>query len=193
MKGTCITLKLNTLGVAHKIIEEKVKKGDFCIDATAGRGHDTVFLAELVGEEGRVIAFDIQQDAVDSTRALLQEKGYQDRVEVFLDSHSNMDQYAEENTVDCITFNFGYLPGGDHNIFTTPALFSVQSVLQNVNLRNSRTPFKRLFFLFRKKRRFLIVKHFLRKIYGFTRKTDPNFGRLSLGVFLENISGFLYN
>lgn len=26
MKGTCITLKLNTLGVAHKIIEEKVKK-----------------------------------------------------------------------------------------------------------------------------------------------------------------------
>ena len=121
MKGTCITLKLNTLGVAHKIIEEKVKKGDFCIDATAGRGHDTAFLAELVGEEGRVIAFDIQQDAVDSTRALLQEKGYQDRVEVFLDSHSNMDQYAEENTVDCITFNFGYLPGGDHNIFTTPA------------------------------------------------------------------------
>lgn len=74
MKGTCITLKLNTLGVAHKIIEEKVKKGDFCIDATAGRGHDTVFLTELVGEEGRVIAFDIQQDAVDSTRALLQEK-----------------------------------------------------------------------------------------------------------------------
>ncbi len=121
MKGTCVTLKLNTLGVAHKIIEEKVKKGDFCIDATAGRGHDTAFLAELVGEEGRVIAFDIQQDAVDSTRALLQEKGYQDRVEVFLDSHSNMDQYAEENTVDCITFNFGYLPGGDHNIFTTPA------------------------------------------------------------------------
>ena len=92
MKGTCITLKLNTLGVAHKIIEEKVKKGDFCIDATAGRGHDTAFLAELVGEEGRVIAFDIQQDAVDSTRALLKEKGYQDRVEVFLDSHSNMDQ-----------------------------------------------------------------------------------------------------
>lgn len=80
-----------------------------------------VFLTELVGEEGRVIAFDIQQDAVDSTRALLQEKGYQDRVEVFLDSHSNMDQYAEENTVDCITFNFGYLPGGDHNIFITPA------------------------------------------------------------------------
>ena len=127
MKGTCVTLKLNTLGVAHKIIEEKVKKGDFCIDATAGRGHDTAFLAELVGEEGRVIAFDIQQDAVDSTRVLLQEKGYQDRVEVFLDSHSNMDQYAEENTVDCITFNFGYLPGGDHAL-ATKAETSIQAL-----------------------------------------------------------------
>ena len=133
MKGTCITLKLNTLGVAHKIIEEKVKKGDFCIDATAGRGHDTVFLAELVGEEGRVIAFDIQQDAVDSTRALLQEKGYQDRVEVFLDSHSNMDQYAEENTVDCITFNFGYLPGGDHSLATRGET-SIQALTQALTL-----------------------------------------------------------
>lgn len=114
-------MKLNTLGVAHKIIAEKVKTGDFCIDATAGRGNDTSFLCSLVGETGKVIAFDIQQDAVDSTKALLQSKGYDSIAQVFLDSHSNMDQYAQENSVDCITFNFGYLPGGDHNIFTTPA------------------------------------------------------------------------
>ena len=69
-------MKLNTLGIAHKIIKEKVCRGNFCIDATAGRGHDTAFLCGLVGEEGRVLAMDIQQDAVDSTRALLQEKGY---------------------------------------------------------------------------------------------------------------------
>lgn len=68
-------MKLNTLGIAHKIIEEKVCRGNFCIDATAGRGHDTAFLCGLVGDEGRVLAMDIQQDAVDSTRALLQEKG----------------------------------------------------------------------------------------------------------------------
>lgn len=114
-------MKLNTLGVAHKIIAEKVKAGDFCIDATAGRGNDTAFLCSLVGETGKVIAFDIQQDAVDSTKVLLQSKGYDSIAQVFLDSHSNMDQYAGENSVDCITFNFGYLPGGDHNIFTTPA------------------------------------------------------------------------
>lgn len=114
-------MKLNTLGIAHKIIEEKVCRGNFCIDATAGRGHDTVFLCGLVGEEGRVLAMDIQQDAVDSTRVLLQEKGYDQIAQVVLDSHSNIDRYAQPETVDCITFNFGYLPGGDHNIFTTPA------------------------------------------------------------------------
>lgn len=114
-------MKLNTLGVAHKIIEEKVKAGNFCIDATAGRGHDTAFLCSLVGESGRVIAFDIQQQAVDSTRELLQEQGYAQIAQVILDSHSNMDQYAQPESVDCITFNFGYLPGGDHSIFTTPA------------------------------------------------------------------------
>ena len=53
--------------------------------------------------------------------------------------------------------------------------------------------FQTSFLSISKEKTFLIVKHSLRKIYGFTRKTDPNFGRLSLGVFLENISGFLYN
>lgn len=126
-------MKLNTLGIAHKAIAEKVGEGSFCIDATAGRGHDTAFLCSLVGKSGKVIAFDIQQDAVDSTKALLEEKGYADIAEVHLDSHSNMKNYAEENSVDCITFNFGYLPGGDHNIFTTPAT-SIPAIEQGLEL-----------------------------------------------------------
>ena len=113
-------LRLNTLGIAHKIIAEHVQPGDLCIDATAGRGHDTAFLCELVGKEGKVLAFDIQQAAVDSTRALLAEKGFSDIAQVHLDSHSNMAQYAQEGSVDCITFNFGYLPGGDHSLATKP-------------------------------------------------------------------------
>ena len=34
------------------------------------------------------------------------------------ESHTNMGNYAEENSVSCIMFNFGYLPGGDHNLAT---------------------------------------------------------------------------
>ncbi|MBQ9276653.1 MAG: class I SAM-dependent methyltransferase [Clostridia bacterium] len=107
---------MNALTIVHGTIKQYVKEGALCIDATAGRGYDTAFLAELVGKSGRVIAFDIQQEAVDSTKKLLEEKGLS--ADVILDSHSNMDKYADENTVDCIVFNLGYLPRGNHAIFT---------------------------------------------------------------------------
>lgn len=35
-----------------------------------------------------------------------------------MDGHEHMAQYAEAGTVDCIVFNLGYLPGGDHAIAT---------------------------------------------------------------------------
>ena len=108
----------SALNIIHKIIRERVQPGDLCIDATAGRGNAALFLAELVGETGHVTAFDIQQDAVDSTKKLLEEHGMTSRTDVLLKSHSEMDEVFEEGTVSCITFNFGWLPKGDHNIFT---------------------------------------------------------------------------
>ncbi len=113
-------MKLNTLGLAHEFLSHKVLRGGLCIDATMGRGKDTAFLCELVGEEGKVIAFDIQQEAVDSTEKLLNEKGLRNRAELHLVSHTEMDRYAAPGTVDAVVFNFGYLPGGDHTIFTHP-------------------------------------------------------------------------
>ena len=108
----------SALEIAHKIIKQMVKEGDFCIDATAGNGHDTAFLCELVGKSGRVIAMDIQQSAVDSTKENLASLGLAGRAEVFCMSHSDMDKVAEKESADCIVFNFGWLPGGDHNVFT---------------------------------------------------------------------------
>lgn len=108
---------MNTLDVVHDFLRRQVKPGAFCIDATAGKGRDTALLCRLVGEGGRVIAFDVQQDAVDQTRALLAAEGLQ--AEVVLDSHANMARYAVSESVDCIVFNFGRLPGGDPHIFTT--------------------------------------------------------------------------
>ena len=37
-----------------------------------------------------------------------------------LDSHVNMGKYVQEDSVDGICFNFGYLPGGDHALATQP-------------------------------------------------------------------------
>ncbi|MBR2062541.1 MAG: methyltransferase domain-containing protein, partial [Anaerotignum sp.] len=111
---------LNTLFLAHKFVSEHVKPGSFCIDATAGKGRDTVFLCELVKENGKVLAFDIQADAIAQTQTLISEKGYDHIATTILDSHSNMEQYAKPETADCIMFNFGWLPGGSHKIFTHP-------------------------------------------------------------------------
>ena len=106
------------LDIIGKIIDDNVTEGDICIDATAGRGFDTLHLCRLVGDSGHVTAFDIQQDAVDSTKSLLEENGVAHRADVLLKSHSEMDALFEENSVSLITFNFGWLPKGDHNIFT---------------------------------------------------------------------------
>ena len=128
-------MQLNTLGMVHEFLRRSVKPGAFCIDATAGRGRDTALLCQLAGESGRVLSFDIQQDAVDQTRALLAQEGL--RAEVHLDSHANMERYAEPESVDCVVFNFGRLPGGDPNIVTL-AESSLQAIDAGLRLLKPR-------------------------------------------------------
>lgn len=123
----------SALDIINRVIDERVKEGDICIDATAGRGYDTLHLCRLVGDSGRVTAFDIQQDAVDSTKALLEENGVAHRAEVLLKSHSEMDELFQPETVSFITFNFGWLPKGDHNIHTE-AETSIQAIEKGLSL-----------------------------------------------------------
>ena len=104
--------------LAHEFLRLNVREGDICIDCTAGRGKDTAFLCELVGESGKVIALDIQPEAVESTKSLISERGFEGICSVYLDSHENVDSYAEAGTVSAIVFNFGWLPGGDHTKHT---------------------------------------------------------------------------
>jgi len=87
-----------------------------CIDATCGNGGDTAFLCRLVGEGGRVLGFDIQPEAIASTRQNLARKGF--AAELHCDSHANLLQYVQPGTVDAVMFNFGWLPGADHGVFS---------------------------------------------------------------------------
>ena len=109
-------MNLNPLGLVHEFLRQTVRPGAFCIDATAGKGRDTALLCRLAGAEGKVLAFDIQLEAVEQTRVLLEKEGLS--ATVLPESHANMGRYAEEGTVDAIVFNFGRLPGGDPHIFT---------------------------------------------------------------------------
>lgn len=107
----------NSLTQSHQYIERFVEQGDIVIDATAGNGNDTAFLAKLVGENGRVFSFDVQKIAIDRTRDRLSNLGLADRVELINDGHENLDKYIKDS-VKAVMFNLGYLPGGDHQIGT---------------------------------------------------------------------------
>lgn len=107
---------INALQLTHRFLEAQVPTGGTCIDATVGRGRDTLFLCQLVGPTGKVIGFDIQKEALDSAQQLLEQQGCS--AVLHLDSHRHMARYAAPESVDAIVFNFGWLPGGDHAIAT---------------------------------------------------------------------------
>ena len=56
-------------------IRQQVQEGDFCIDATMGNGNDTLLLSQLCGESGKVLAFDIQEQALTQALTLLKKGG----------------------------------------------------------------------------------------------------------------------
>ena len=125
-----MTPERNTLAMVHAFLREHVRPGALCIDATAGRGRDTALLCRLAGPAGRVLAFDIQQCALDQTAALLSSEGLE--AELHLASHARMAEYAAAGSVDCVVFNFGRLPGGDPAIMTRPesSVAAVEAALE---------------------------------------------------------------
>lgn len=103
--------------LARDALERAVHAGDTVVDATMGNGHDTLFLAEQVGPEGRVFAFDIQETALDSTRKLLEEHGVLGRAALFCASHADLAEHVP-GPVSAVVFNLGWLPGGSHSVTT---------------------------------------------------------------------------
>ncbi|HEY4532255.1 MAG TPA: class I SAM-dependent methyltransferase [Kurthia sp.] len=120
---------------AQTLLTQTVNAGDVVVDATAGNGHDTAFLAELVGEEGKVFAFDVQQQAIDSTTKRLVDVGVADRCEVILDGHENVAKYVLSD-VKAAIFNLGYLPGAEHSIITKPSttVTAIEALVQKLNI-----------------------------------------------------------
>lgn len=101
------------------LLEDVINEGDIVIDATMGNGYDTKYLAEKVGENGFVYSFDVQEEAIKSTKKRLEKAGLIDRVNLILDGHQNMDRYVNEE-VSCVMFNLGYLPRAKHQVITKP-------------------------------------------------------------------------
>lgn len=113
-------MPLTPLKLAHQIIEASVEVGETVIDGTLGNGHDALFLSQLVGENGLLIGFDVQQEALDATRSRLMQHGIERKsFQLHLDGHENLLEYTK-GPISAVMFNLGYLPMTDKSVITQP-------------------------------------------------------------------------
>lgn len=121
---------------AHQLIRQHWRAGD-AIDATAGNGHDTLFLLQnRPSENCRVFACDIQEPAIQATQALLEANHLTNAATLICCDHSKLLEELPENIQPgAVIYNLGYLPRGDHSITTGAAstLASLQALSALLN------------------------------------------------------------
>lgn len=108
---------IDLLELHKQFIKNHLKPGDTAVDFTMGNGHDTLFLSQCVGEQGHVFAFDIQNDALISTRKNLEQNNAPKNYTLICDSHHHVDKYIH-SPIKAGMFNLGWLPSGDKSITT---------------------------------------------------------------------------
>ncbi|WP_428562428.1 MAG: tRNA (mnm(5)s(2)U34)-methyltransferase [Solidesulfovibrio sp. DCME] len=111
------------LTFSQALLARILRPGDIAVDATAGNGHDAVFLARHVAPNGLVHCLDIQPAALDSTRARLAAAGLADMARLHDAGHERLGDIvpaADRGRVRAVVFNLGYLPGGDATVTTRP-------------------------------------------------------------------------
>ncbi len=77
----------------------------------------------------------MQEAAIASTRTRLEQAGRARRpVRAYCDSHADLLQYVQPGTADAVMFNFGWLPGADHAVFSTAqsSIPALQAALEAV-------------------------------------------------------------
>lgn len=106
--------------VAQQWIAGALAPGGCALDATAGTGRDTLFLAHGVGVGGRVHAFDIQPQALARTRRRVTEAGLAPCLRLHACCHTRICDRTGTDRFCAAMFNLGWLPGGDEATVTRP-------------------------------------------------------------------------
>jgi len=107
----------------HHDLKQYIHAGDCVIDATAGNGYDTLFLAQSTGVNGIVFSFDIQRQALEKTRQRVEQYDNIALVKYIPCGHEWMTTETPvfyHGKVQAIVFNLGYLPQAEHMIITKP-------------------------------------------------------------------------
>lgn len=105
---------LRPLHMAHAFLDEILTDQDLAVDGTMGNGHDTLFLAQRAG---KVVAFDIQEQALNTTAEKLEKAGLTN-AQLVLTGHESLDQFVDQ--CKAAIFNLGYLPSADKSVITLP-------------------------------------------------------------------------
>ena len=114
------TPDLTAVKFVQDFLASRLVSPQLCVDATCGNGGDTAFLCQLTAPEGKVLGFDVQEAAIASTRKHLERIGIPAaKYELHCQSHADLLQYVQPGTADAVMFNFGWLPGADHAVFST--------------------------------------------------------------------------
>lgn len=113
-------------------VQQVIQPEDIVIDATAGNGNDTIFLAKQLSDKGMVFSFDVQKKAIDKTRERIISECLSQKVSLIHAGHQEIAKYVKKN-IKVAMFNLGYLPGGDHSI-TTKGSTTILALEQTMSL-----------------------------------------------------------
>jgi hypothetical protein len=115
--------------MVHFFWQHIIREGDTVVDATCGRGKDSFEMCRRMAKrglqtKGRFVGFDVQDSALEETRRRLEEGDIDmNRILLLKRGHEDILQVAKEapewlTNVRLISFNLGYLPGGDKSLYT---------------------------------------------------------------------------
>ena len=125
----------NAQQFSHEMILSVNLEDGIFIDATAGNGHDTLFMAQHIGKGSKILAFDIQEQAILQNKTIITKQWLRRKSNVYFGlSRSNFELLNEKDFVRLAIFNLGYLPGSDKKIITTPSstLEAIQILLDRL-------------------------------------------------------------
>ena len=124
---------VDLLTLQKEFILAHLKEGETAVDFTMGNGGDTAFLSKTVGASGKVYAFDIQEDALTSTRAHLEEVGAPQNYTLICASHHRVKEFVDQ-PIKAGMFNLGYLPRSGRKHITTMRETTLPAVQAAVSL-----------------------------------------------------------
>ena len=109
----------NATEAARYLLADILPSAACAVDATAGNGHDTLYMCKNTPANCQIWSFDIRQAALDACAGLLARQGYGNKARLILADHATLNDYVGM-PVDAAMFNLGYLPGHERTPTTRP-------------------------------------------------------------------------